>query len=111
MGASTNPETLTTLNQTTRPVGDDSRAGVVGYQITGTCDHVYTPEGTINGTDWVGLLWVPSNSVTAATTVAVSGSPASVMGRVDGHGYKRVRLKLTTATSGSAIIVDDQSVG
>ena len=82
----------------------DAVSGIVGFQATGTCNVVLTPEATVNGTDWVGVLLVEGNTATAATTITVSGSPATKLFRVDAGGYALVRVKCSTHTSGTCVL-------
>ena len=77
--------------------------GIVGYCLRGTADLTVTWQGTLDQTNVFSILGVPSDSTTAATTTAISGSSQVVGVRVDAGGYLWVRPKVTTYTSGSII--------
>ena len=77
----------------------DAFAGIVGLQITGTWTGTVTFQGTINGSTWVSVLAVPSDSTTAVTTTTANG-----IWRIDAAGYQAVRANFTTPTSGTVVV-------
>ena len=77
-----------------------STTGIVGFQITGTWTGTITFQGTVDGTNWVSVLAVPSDSTSAATTATANG-----IYRVDAGGFEFVRAKLTTLGSGGPLTI------
>ncbi len=84
----------------------DGFAGIVALQITGTWVGTITFQATIDGTNWVSVLAVPSDSTTAATTTTGNG-----IFRVDAGGYFGIRAKVTAYTSGTAVVRANNVIG
>lgn len=113
MSLDTNVWNLTTAAQTTTPgqSPSGSLAGVVGYQVGGTCNMVIHAEATIDGTNWVTVLLCEGNTATAATTLTISGVATYKLIRVDAAGYALVRLYVDTATSGTMTVKANTAIG
>lgn len=73
--------------------------GSVGIQLSGTWTGTVTFEATIQGSTWVALNLLPSNSGTAASTATANGAWGDVM-----HGWSAVRARFSTASSGTATV-------
>lgn len=73
--------------------------GVVGIQITGTLSATITFEGTVDGTNYVALNCLPSNSGTAASTATAVGAFT-----VSSGGYAAIRARCSAYTSGSPVL-------
>jgi hypothetical protein len=70
--------------------------GAVGVQLDGTWSGTITFEATLNGTTWVALNLTPSNSTTPASTATANGAWGDA-----NWGWKQVRARFSTATSGT----------
>jgi hypothetical protein len=73
--------------------------GSVGIQITGTFVATITFEATVDGTNYVALNCIPSNSGTAASTATAVGAFA-----VSSSGYAAIRARCSAYTSGSPVL-------
>lgn len=85
---------LSTLGDTvTMDVGDYTYAGV---QLTGTWTGTVTFEVSIDGVTFVAFNMTPSNSGTDASTSSGNGGWSKLVA-----GYKLMRARFSTASSGS----------
>ena len=85
----------------------DGLAGIVSVTVSGIAGGtVLTPEGTLDQSTWSGLGVVPFNSTTMATTISADGAF-----RLDATGLAGVRLRVTTAGTGTVTVVVTPSVG
>ena len=73
--------------------------GVVGIQITGTLSATITFEATVDGTNYVALNCMPSNSATPASTSTAVGAWT-----VNAGGYAAIRARCSAYTSGSPVL-------
>jgi hypothetical protein len=73
--------------------------GAAGVQLSGTWAGTVTFEASINGQTWVALNMVPSNSATAASTATANGAWSANVA-----GYKLVRARFSTDTSGAVSV-------
>lgn len=70
-----------------------------GIQLTGTFTGTVTFEATIDGNTWVAFNMTPSNSGTDASTSTAAGA-----WRKDCGGFAAVRARMSSYTSGTAIV-------
>jgi hypothetical protein len=73
--------------------------GSVGIQVTGTFSATITFEATVDGTNYVALNCLPSNSSTTASTATAAGAFT-----VSSGGYAAVRARCSAYTSGSPVL-------
>lgn len=73
--------------------------GSIGIQITGTWMGTITFQGSLNNSNFVSLLVVPSNSAAAVSTTTANGVWSTAIA-----GYNTVRVVFTTYTSGTATV-------
>lgn len=74
--------------------------GVVGIQITGTMTATTISfEATVDGTNYVALNCIPSNSATPASTSAAVGAWT-----VNSGGYTAIRARCSTFVSATPVL-------
>lgn len=71
----------------------------VAIQLTGTWAGTFTFEVTVDGTTWVTVSALPSNSATTVTSATANG-----VWNVQIAGYAGIRARFSTATSGTATV-------
>lgn len=84
---------------------DIAGAGAVGVQLTGTFTGTLQFEASINGSTFVALNMLPSNSTTAATSATAAGAWSGNCG-----GYRIFRVRASAWTSGTASVALSSAV-
>lgn len=94
--------TNSTNNFTTKVVrASDTYSGLITFQITGIAGGAtLTPQGTVDGTNYVTVGIVPVSSTTMATSITADG-----IYRADGSGLKVFRIAVTGAGTGTSTII------
>jgi hypothetical protein len=100
-----NPATLSVADDCAVAGCSDQARNTTMFQLTGTFTGVVTFEATLDGTTWVALNMLPSNSATPASAPTAVG-----VWTADTSGYKLVRARFSTATTG-AVVVYSKNVG
>jgi hypothetical protein len=70
---------------------------VAALQITGTWTGTITFEGSVDGVNWVALLGMPLNSLTAASSCTAVGA-----WRFQAAGLKKIRARASASITGAA---------
>ena len=91
--------TTVTAAQDAATISGLPSVGSVGIQVTGTFSATITFEATVDGTNYVALNCLPSNSATTASTATTTGAFT-----VSSGGYAAVRARCSAYTSGSPVL-------
>ena len=79
-----------------------SNEGSVAIQLTGTWTGTVSFEATI-GTDLSTATWFAANGIIPSTGVIATTATANGVWRVDSSGFRAVRARFSTATSGTVV--------
>jgi hypothetical protein len=76
--------------------------GAAAVQLSGTFVGTVTWEGTVDGTNWVGIPAVPATTVAA---LRVLTSTAAGVWQFNTSGYAKIRARCSAYTSGTVVVV------